>query len=286
MTATLTKAYKTLINASQLKKIINHPELRLFDCRFDLLDENKGFEAFKQGHIRNSQYADLNKQLADPVSKNTGRHPLPGKRDFENQLQLWGIDETSQIVIYDDAFGSIAARLWWLCKWAGIDQAAVLDGGLKAWLLNQNELSTEIVSFKKSGFKANFNDKLWVSTADIENLSDHPDTLLTDARAGKRFNGETEPIDVRSGHIPGAVNLPFDHNLSSEGRFLSRQELSGIHRQPAEISNVITMCGSGVTACHNILARTHAGLNPGQLYVGSWSEWITDPGRDIDTGNV
>ena len=275
--------YSTLIDATELKNIINHPELRLFDCRFNLLDEKKGFENFRQGHIENSQYADLNLQLASPVLKNTGRHPLPDKLDFEHQLQLWGIDESSQIVVYDDAFGAIAARLWWLCKWAGIDKVAVLDGGLNKWVANHNNLSKAAVSFEKTNFQSRYNDQLWVSTKTIESLKRNSNTLITDARATKRFNGETEPIDIKAGHIPGAVNFPFENNLTSEGCFLNKQALLDLHQQAAEISVVISMCGSGVTACHNILARAYAGLDLGLLYVGSWSEWITDPGHEIES---
>ena len=279
----MTKQFSTLITARQLEDILDQPALRIFDCRFNLLDENQGIERFKQGHIIKSQYADLNKQLAGPVLKHTGRHPLPDKRAFEDQLRKWGIDESSQIVVYDDAFGAIAARLWWLCKWAGIDRVAVLDGGLNEWIANHNELSKEIVSFKKTKFQARYDDRLWVSTETVETLKNDSNTLITDARATKRFNGETEPIDTRAGHIPGAVNLPFESNLSAEGRFLSNQELLGLHQQATEISKVISMCGSGVTACHNILARVHAGLDSGQLYVGSWSEWITDANHEIDS---
>ena len=275
--------FSTLIDVSQLEQIINQPELRLFDCRFNLMDENQGFELFKQGHIENSQYADLNRQLASPVSANSGRHPLPDKHDFEKQLQQWGIDTSSQIVIYDDASGAIAARLWWLCKWAGLINVAVLDGGLKSWQASQHSLSKKSVSFKTTAFQADFDDEQWVSTDTVDKLTNNSTVLITDARAAKRYNGDFEPIDSRSGHVPGADNFPFENNLDTNGHFLSPRQLAGLHQQATEITQVISMCGSGVTACHNILARTHAGLSPGQLYVGSWSEWIVDPGREIVT---
>ena len=279
-------SYSTLISTTDLQTIINHPELRLFDCRFNLLDENKGLQDFNSGHIENSQYADLNRQLAGPVLGHTGRHPLPDKAEFENQLQLWGVDESSQIVVYDDACGAIAARLWWLCRWAGLEQTALLDGGLNDWIKRGNALSTAKVSFEKTNFNAYYNDQLWVSTREIEQTKDDSGTLITDARTAMRYNGESEPIDKRAGHVPGAVNFPFENNLGEDGLFLNQPALLRMHQQDPEISNVISMCGSGVTACHNILARTHAGLDSGQLYVGSWSEWITDPSRDINTGNV
>lgn len=282
----MTSYYTTLISASQLKSLIKRPNLRLFDCRFNLLDEEKGAQQFSQGHIPNSQYADLNKQLAGPLLQDTGRHPLPDKNRFETQLRLWGVDESSQIVAYDDVSGSIAARLWWLCRWAGLKYVAVLDGGLKQWIDDGNSLSVELVSFRKTDYRAKFNDRLWVSTRDIEQFRYDPAVLITDARAAKRFAGETEPIDSQAGHVPGAVNYPFEKNLGQDGCFLGPEQLLRRHREDAGKSNVIAMCGSGVTACHNMLARAHAGLDPGQLYVGSWSEWITDPARDINTGDA
>ena len=275
--------YSTLISVSQLTDMIKHPHLRTFDCRFNLMDEKKGLEDYKLGHIENSQYADLNQQLAGPVLNNSGRHPLPDKSEFEQQLRHWGIDESSQVVVYDDVSGSIAARLWWLCKWAGIKRVAVLDGGLTDWLKQHKQLTREIVRFDKTIFNANYNDNLWVSTENLVNQITSAQVLLTDARAVKRFRGETEPIDSRAGHVPGAVNFPFENNLDSEGRFLSIHELLEIHQQATDKPEVISMCGSGVTACHNILARAHAGLGMGQLYVGSWSEWITNPVRQIES---
>ena len=275
--------YSTLITVQQLETILDRPDLRLFDCRFNLINVNQGLESFNQGHIANSQYADLNKQLAGPVLKHTGRHPLPDKRLFEDQLRQWGIDESTQVVVYDNGSGAIAARAWWLCKWAGIDRVAVLDGGLNAWKANCHELSKETACFEKTDFQARYDDRLWVSTKTIESLKNDSSTLLTDARTAERFSGESEPIDMRAGHIPGAVNLPFETNLDDNGNFLSKPQLLDMHQQAAEISRVISMCGSGVTACHNILARAHAGLDLGQLYVGSWSEWITDANREIES---
>lgn len=277
-------SYTTLIGPFELKQIIDHPKLRLFDCRFNLLAVAKGYEDFKLGHIKNSQYADLNKQLAGPVTSKTGRHPLPCKHDFESQLQTWGVDASSQVVVYDDASGAIASRMWWLCRWAGIHRVAVLDGGLKCWLASDGDLSKRVVKFEKTGFQANYNDQLWVSTETVEQYIGDPGILITDARAYRRYTGESEPIDIKAGHVPGAVNLPFENNLASGGQFLSKQQLSGLHSQSPDISQVISMCGSGVTACHNILARAHVQLDPGKLYVGSWSEWIVNPAHQIATG--
>ena len=269
----------TLICATELNQIIDDPDLRLFDCRFYLTEPKKGLDDYSKGHVLNSQYADLNNQLAGPISSNTGRHPLPDKAVFQNQLRKWGIDKNSQIVVYDDASGAIAARLWWMCLWAGLENVRVLDGGLQAWIEKGFELTKEFIEYNKTDFIANYDDKFWVSTKDIEISINKADTVLTDARANIRYRGEQEPIDPIAGHVPGAINLPFDQNLDADGCFLDQEALYKLHQ---EHSQTISMCGSGVTACHNMLARAHAGLNIGKLYVGSWSEWITDSTRPIE----
>ncbi len=276
-------SYSTLISANQLNQIISDPSLRLFDCRFNLMKPYLGFEQFKSGHIPNSQYADLNKQLAGPLTSTTGRHPLPDKTIFQNQLQHWGIDKDSQIVVYDDAGGAIAARLWWMCKWAGIENAALLDGGIQAWTEAGHKLTQDEIKATKTDFVASYDDNLWISTEQIEHLISKSSTHLFDARANIRYRGEKEPIDPIAGHVPTAKNIPFDNNLNSKGNFLKPDQLLNLHQGNDNIGQVISMCGSGVTACHNMLARKHAGLNMGKLYVGSWSEWITDHRRPIET---
>ena len=273
--------FKTLISVDQLTQYSSTEVLRIFDCRFNLMDVDQGFMQFQQGHIPNSQYADLNKQQAAPVANDSGRHPLPDKSEFESQLRQWGIGENAQVVVYDDAGGAIAARLWWLCKWAGLDSVAVLDGGIQAWTAAGNPLSTEPAYYPSSQYCAHYDDELWVSTQTVDRLKNETGVVLTDARAKFRFDGKKEPIDIKAGHVPGAKNYPFDQNLSQQGTFLSPSALKQIHQTNDEHTQVISMCGSGVTACHNILARAHAGLGLGQLYVGSWSEWITSPEREI-----
>ncbi len=274
--------YSTLISAHELNQIIENPILRLFDCRFNLLEPEWGYQQFQNEHIPNSQYADLNQQLAGPVLSNTGRHPLSDKVTFQNQLRKWGVDDNSQVVVYDDASGAIAARLWWMCLWAGLENVAVLDGGINAWLNLGLPVTKELTSHNETNFVAKFDDSLWVSTEYIETSIDQSAITLIDARAGSRYCGEHEPIDPIAGHIPTAINFSFEQNLDDRGHFLDKTELHDSHQKSTDEKQVISMCGSGVTACHNMLARKHAGLDMGKLYVGSWSEWITNPARPIE----
>ena len=273
--------YSTLISVDELKALIETPELRLFDCRFYLSAPEKGMDEYQKGHIVNSQYAHLDQQLAGQTSAQTGRHPLPEKQDFEKQLNKWGVNESSQIIVYDDMNGAIAARLWWMCKWAGLNSVAVLDGGIQAWVSQDNELTKIPGQHSSSHYKAHFDDSLWLTTQSLQQLITDHTTVLTDARAKERYIGKVEPIDKVAGHVPGAINIPFDSNLDAHGCFKSKTELTNLHNCTNDGSNVIAMCGSGVTACHNILARAHAGIGMGKLYVGSWSEWITDSEREI-----
>jgi len=276
--------YTTLVDAGQLNQIINAENTRVIDCRFNLIKPVLGFQLFQQSHIPTSQYADLNQQLAGPILTCTGRHPLPNKEAFEKQLCTWGIDKDSQIIVYDDACGAIASRLWWMCQWAGLENVAVLDGGFNAWLELNLDVTQELTHFNKTNFSANYDDNLWVSTEVIETSISQTNTQLIDARSHKRYVGEQEPIDSVAGHIPSAINIPFEQNLDDHGYFLSKKKLYKLHQSQDE-QLIISMCGSGVTACHNLLARKYAGLTMGKLYVGSWSEWITNPTRPIKNTN-
>ena len=277
--------YSTIISVTELQSQLYHPDWVVVDCRFNLLVPDAGRKAYLQEHIPGAVYAHLDYDLAGAPAPDSGRHPLPDSAALVQQLERWGISNTTQVVAYDDAGGSTAARLWWLLRWLGCERCAVLDGGLSAWQEAGFELVTEQTQVRRSVFKPQINDQLWVSTDDVvQNLQTHHNTLI-DARAAVRFRGEKEPIDPVAGHVPQAVNLPLDGNLS-EGRFLSPDALrqrfeSVLQGQPAE--QVIHMCGSGVTACHNKLAMEIAGLSGSRIYVGSWSEWIRDKKRPIAT---
>jgi thiosulfate/3-mercaptopyruvate sulfurtransferase len=275
-----------------LRDLVGKPEIAIIDCRFDLMNPDGGRRAYLEGHIPGARYADLNKDLSAPITATSGRHPLPTPSDFAGTLVRLGVGRATQVVAYDDSGGAFAARLWWMLRWVGHPAAAVLDGGIKAWV---NEGGTLLSGEEKPlpaakvgpHVSAQADAAAVIGTADLEQRLADPAFLLIDARAGERFAGTVEPIDTVGGHIKGAVNHPFSANLGTDGRFLPAQvlrqawerRLAG--RSPTQVA---AMCGSGVTACHNLLSLEVAGLRGAKLYAGSWSEWIRDPRRPIAQG--
>jgi thiosulfate/3-mercaptopyruvate sulfurtransferase len=279
--------YQTLIDVDSLQKLLGDPRLAVVDCRFDLLNPGAGRQAFLAGHIPRARYADLNRDLSAPVGPGTGRHPLPAPDAFAATLGRLGVRNDSQVVAYDDANGSFAARLWWMLRWVGHGAVAVLDGGSRAWTAHGGALEFGDAEVREEQFTARLRLQSVVSTAEIERDLHHPGTLLVDARAPERFAGIVEPIDPVAGHVPGAVNHPLTLNLEADGRFLPAAELRRRWQERLagrDARNVVAMCGSGVTACHNLLSLEAAGLRGGKLYAGSWSEWIRDPSRPIARG--
>jgi thiosulfate/3-mercaptopyruvate sulfurtransferase len=287
--------FKTLIDADSLEELLGNPRLAVIDCRFDLLNPDAGRKAYLEAHIPGARYADLNRDLSAPVGAHTGRHPLPDPRSFAARLGSLGIGKHTQVVAYDDANGSFAARLWWMLRWLGHDAVAVLDGGFKAWTAAEGELQSgdmesgdmESGDTAHSVYPRGAGANALVTTADLQQALRDPNVLLVDARAKERYAGRVEPIDTAAGHIPGALNHPFTANLDADNRFLPAEELRRrwqrllAGKRPA---HVIAMCGSGVTACHNLLSLEIAGLPGAKLYAGSWSEWIRDPQRPIAHG--
>jgi thiosulfate/3-mercaptopyruvate sulfurtransferase len=276
--------FHTLIGVDALQKLLGEPRLAVVDCRFDLMNPGAGRQAYLRAHIPDARYADLNQDLSAPIGPCTGRHPLPAPETFAAWLGAAGIDNGAQVVAYDDANGSIAARLWWMLRWVGHDAVAVLDGGFKAWAARGGALQPGPADFPATKFTPRVAADTVLSTAEVERALQNPAALLVDARAQERYAGTVEPIDPVAGHIPGAVNHPFTANLDAVGHFLPGDEikrrwqerLSG--RPPRQL---IAMCGSGVTACHNLLSLEVAGLTGAKLYAGSWSEWIRDPQRPV-----
>ncbi len=280
--------FTTIIDAASLMSLIGDPGVAILDCRFDLAAPEAGRQGYLRGHIRGARYADLNRDLSGPVALSSGRHPLPAPEFIAARLSELGVGDASQVIAYDEANGAFAARAWWLLRWLGHARAAVLDGGLKAWLAAGGALdSGEPVGGAARRFTPRLDPEAVLGTAElIEALKDRR-RLLVDARAEERFTGAVEPLDPVAGHVPGAVNHPFAGNLSADGRFLPPGELKRrwlARLAGAEPGNVIAMCGSGVTACHNLLALELAGLNGAKLYAGSWSEWIRDPKRPVARG--
>ena len=274
----------TLIDSHTLALHIHDPQWVVVDCRFALSDPAAGKRAYEAGHIDRARYAHLNDDLSSPVTPHSGRHPLPDPQRLAEKLGGWGVDNSKQVIAYDDSFGAMAARLWWLLRWLGHDAVALLDGGLPRWTREGRPVNKDAPVVTPATFTPHVRNELWVDTHTVAKAAKQNDWLVMDARAEERFNGEREMLDPVAGHIPGAINLPFEDNLHVSGRFSSAEELRKLYEGQIENvspKQVIQMCGSGVTACHNILAMEHAGLSGAKLYAGSWSEWIRDPARPV-----
>ena len=279
--------YTTLISASELANHLDKPNWIIFDCRFSLADSTAGAKAYRQSHIPGARYADLNQHLSSPVKSYTGRHPLPDFSALTQQLGLWGVSNSSQIVVYDDASGAFAGRMWWLLRSMGHQHVAVLDGGIKQWQKKNQPVTTVLPKIQPSQFRCYLDQKQWLSATEVENGLALRHITLIDARTPERFQGLQEPIDPVAGHVPKALNRPFQHNLDKDGLFLPAAQLKTqfqtltANRNPEQI---VHMCGSGVTGCHNLLAMEIAGLQGSKLYAGSWSEWIVDKNRAVAKG--
>jgi len=276
--------YKTLVDCHTLALHLHDPDWVAVDCRFTLTDTAAGRRAYQAGHIPGARYAHLDDDLSGAKTPETGRHPLPDPRALAAKLGAWGIGPGKQVVVYDDAFGAMAARLWWLLRWLGHDTVALLDGGLPRWQREGHPMTRDLPAIQPTTFVPRPRNDMLVDADFVARVVKDGSWLVLDARAEERFNGEIEPLDPVAGHIPGAVNMPFEDNLHVSGRFESPEHLRKLYQgqmQQVKAEHVIQMCGSGVTACHNILAMEHAGLAGARLYAGSWSEWIRDPRRPV-----
>jgi thiosulfate/3-mercaptopyruvate sulfurtransferase len=278
--------FKTLISAQALAEQLNNCNWVLFDCRFSLTDDEAGEKTYRQAHITGARYAHLNRDLSTPIKSYTGRHPLPNFTSLAKQLGLWGVNNRSQVIAYDDAGGAFAGRLWWLLRSMGHEQVAVLDGGIQQWQKLGLPLTTALPKITPSQFRGYLDSSQWLSARQVEDSLATRSITLIDARTPERFQGLREPIDRVAGHVPKALNRPFQLNLTKDGLFLPAGELQAqfnrlTQSRPAE--QVVHMCGSGVTGCHNLLAMEVAGLSGSKLYAGSWSEWIINRNRVVST---
>ena len=257
--------------------------IRILDCRFLLNDPGFGVASYRRAHIPGSIYLDLAEDLSSPITARTGRHPLPAVDHFAETVGKCGVADDSIVIAYDDVPGAMAARCWWFLRWFGHQSVYVLDGGLEAWVEAGGVLVDGTESYPMAKFTGRPRQNDWTDADTLMQVVDDPVRLIIDARENKRFLGLEEPIDRIAGHIPSAVNRPFQHNLSG-GCFKSasklRQEFVDLIGSISP-NQVIHSCGSGVTACHNLLAMEVAGLHGSRLYAGSWSEWITDPNRPV-----
>jgi len=293
----------TLVDVAGLAARLHDSDCAILDCRFDLAQPRWGREAWAEGHVAGALFADLEHDLSAPAGPASGRHPLPSPGDFAARAGRWGIDERVQVFVYDQGNGMYAARAWWLFRWLGHRNVAVLDGGFAAWVGAGQPVARTTPSREPRRFRAHPDADAIVDAACVAAFvatrgvaprqgAAKPATAgaavrLVDARGADRFAGQNETIDPVAGHVPGAVNHPFARNLGADGRLLSPEELRARWRETLQSdppSAMVAMCGSGVSACLNLLALEHAGLPGARLYPGSWSEWIRDPARPVATG--
>ncbi len=281
-------SYTTLISTADLAAHLENPNWVVIDCRFRLDDAAAGRQAYLAAHIPGAQYAHLNEDLSGPsVPGKTGRHPLPAVAAFAQTVSAWGIDEQTQVVVYDDASGMMAGRLWWMLRWLGHGNAAVLDGDFRAWQQEGRLTRSGAESREPRTFTPRPRTDLQASVDEVAATVTSGQYKLFDARAESRYRGEPNPMDPVAGHIPGAKSAFYAHNLGADGKFLSPEALRARYDKlldGADPSECIFYCGSGVSVHHDLLALELAGLGGARVYIGSWSEWINDPSRPVATG--
>ena len=280
-------AFRTLISTSALALHLGDDNFVIVDCRFVLSDASWGEQAYASAHIPGAVYAHLDRDLSGPKSGTNGRHPLPDPHALARTFGRLGIADNVQVVAYDQDNGSFASRLWWMLRWLGHDAVAVLDGGFAKWTAEGRETRSGTETRSARTFTAALRPDMLVDAARVDTLRREKAWRLLDGRAPERFRGEVEPIDRVAGHIPGAANYCFLTNIDTDGTFLSPADLrTRLHAAigGSTSDHVVCYCGSGVTACHNLLALEHAGLTGAKLYAGSWSEWSSDPSREIERG--
>lgn len=281
------KPFTTLITARELSQHLHDARWRIYDCRHDLANPLHGRGSFSRGHIPGARFLHLDDDLSGARNGRNGRHPLPAPHEFAARIAAKGMRNDAQVVVYDDAGGAFAARLWWMLRWLGHERVAVLDGGIASWKRAGGALVTAPSLDEAGHFACHAHHEMGVTTSEVMARSADPHTLIVDARAPERFSGEQETLDPVAGHIPGAANHFYLDNLDDLECFLPATELRAEFtrllggRSPGA---VIHTCGSGVTACHSVLAMEIAGLGGSRLYAGSWSEWCSDPARPVARG--
>jgi thiosulfate/3-mercaptopyruvate sulfurtransferase len=275
---------RPLITAPEVRARLAEASLVVFDCRYDLAHPGAGARAYAAGHVPGARFADTDTDLAGARTGTNGRHPLPDPDVFAAWLGRNGVDAATTVIAYDFALGFSSARLWWMLRhWLGHERVAVLDGGWEAWLAAGGPVTADPPQVTPARYVGTTRDAI-VDAAFVRTHLDDPATIVIDARAAERYRGEVEPIDPIAGHIPGARNRPYRDNLDANGRFKPARELRAEFAAVLaghEPGQVVHQCGSGVSACHNLLAMEIAGLGGSRLYPGSWSEWCADPERPI-----
>ncbi len=282
--------FTTLISTTDLAQHLADPDWASIDCSFSLNDTERGRRAYQQAHIPGAIYAHLDEDLSGPIVRGqTGRHPLPALEAITATFSKWGVDSKTQVVAYDDAGGAIAAaRVWWLLRWLGHANVAVLDGGWQHWLRENRPTHSGVEHRAARTFRPQPQPEWIVTAQDVLEMTHDPRARVVDVRNADRYRGENEIIDPIAGHIPGALSAPYAGNLDADGKFLTAGQLRAKYKSllgQVAIDHTAFYCGSGVTAAHSVLAVAHAGLGQTRLYAGSWSEWILDPTRPIKTGS-
>jgi len=281
---TINFMYKTLVNCEVLRNHITDSDWIIVDCRYDLADKDKGKMAYLASHVPGAVYADLHNDLSGPPVTDHGRHPLPTPAALNTLFSRLGINAGTQVIVYDDLSGCFAGRLWWMLRYMGHGSVAVLDGGFSIWQQQGCPTSSGDGQSKPGNFQGDPRGE-WLVTLDQVGKAG----LLVDSRDPARYRGETEPLDRIAGHIPGAINHFWKDNLDETGFFKKpdqiREDFMGF-LGVTKPSDAVFYCGSGVTACHNLIAAAHAGLTAPKLYVGSWSEWCADPERPVAIGEA
>ena len=281
-------AYRTLIDTATLARNLDDSDWRIFDVRHDLVNPGVGREQYAEGHIPGATFVNLDTELSGEKTGTNGRHPLPDADDFQATLGEWGLRPGQQVVVYDASGGVYAGRLWWMLRWMGHYSVAILDGGFAKWEKEGRPVTAEVLHHAPTTYRGAPRTMHVDADFVAANLGKSEVTVL-DARAAGRFAGIGETIDPVGGHIPGALNRPYGENLAKDGTFKPAETLAKEfaallgNRSPKQI---VHQCGSGVSACHNILAMEIAGLSGSRLYPGSWSEWCSDPKRPVATGNA
>ena len=279
--------FRTLIATDALAARLGDPAVAIVDCRYKLEDESWGRSEYEAGHVPGAVYAHLGHDLAGVKTGQNGRHPLPAVDALSRTFSRMGVGAGVQVVAYDQDTGMFASRLWWLLRWLGHDAVAVLDGGFAKWRAEKRPTEAGEEKRAAADFRGAVRTNQVVTAQDVAAVSRKPDWQVIDARGPERFRGETEPIDRVAGHIPGASNHFIKWNLTDAGTFRSPEELRAQWTSATgdvAADHVVCYCGSGVSACHNLLALEHAGIHGARLYPGSWSEWSSDPSRPIETG--
>jgi thiosulfate/3-mercaptopyruvate sulfurtransferase len=276
---------KLLIPPGELAEHLDDPVWVVFDTRHDLMDVAKGRLLYAESHIPGAYFLHVDEDLSGAKDGRNGRHPLPAPDELARRMNQCGVTPRTQVVVYDDIGGNFAVRLWWMLRWLGHDQVALLDGGFPLWQKEGRPVSKEVPPARKGAFVPRPHLGATVDTHFVERFREDASIRLLDARAAERFKGLQEPIDPVAGHIPGAINRFWQKNLNPDGRFKAPQQLRAEFEQllGADAERTVHMCGSGVTACHNIFAMELAGLPGGRLYPGSWSEWCSDRARPVAT---